>query len=196
MKDDKKSRANESPVIYIDTCIARDLMKSRNRDSIHLLEVIREKKLRCITSVFLIMELLDIEKDDRFFIKKMGLNYEIDKINRLKYDKDLNREDFDNIFKYFSNFFSETYKFIKIVNLSEEGWNWAFRISHYSNLSAPDSVHLATALDKCNILVTNDDSFIKNAKIFLKQENLKSKKFEICKPSDVIKILSKMNFKI
>ncbi len=83
----------------------------------------------------------------------------------------MNASDLNNISLKIQNHL-ETYKFIAFANINDIGWNMASEISRSSNLSAPDSIHLATALGSgSNILVTSDTFLIKEGNALIKNHN-------------------------
>jgi len=146
--------------IYLDTNIIRDCLKRRNLQSIRLMEIIRERKIECKTSIFTVMELIDTEKDDEFFSNSLKKGEEISKILRRKGERNLKSDNLNDIWTDISTLLV-TYKFIEFVNLVNEGWATAFDICRMSNLDADDSIHLASAVGSgCNILLTSD-SFLK-----------------------------------
>ena len=189
------------PNIYIDTNICRDCIKGRDKETIHLMGLIRDNKWKCFTSVFTAMEFTDTEKDAIFFNKKIRLGWDINKILRLRQQKDISREDLKEAENVVKSFFDE-YKFIEFVNIEDvnleenEAWNLALKISSSSNLSAPDVIHLVTAWQsKCDIIITSDEFFIKEGNEILKKEKVWNK-LRVCKPEDVKNTLSKLGFKI
>ena len=193
-KRKRKDDRTKIPNVYIDTNICRDCIRRRNKDSIHLMEIIRDKKWGCTTSIFTIMELVDVEKDDIFFTKKITRGWEINHILRQRYDKDLNREDFDEVTKRIRNFF-ENYNFIELVTLTNEGWDLALDISSHSNLFAPDVIHLATAWQaKCNVIITSDEQFLKESKKILKRRRV-WRKLRICKPNQIKETLKELGIR-
>jgi predicted nucleic acid-binding protein len=183
------------PSIYVDTNICRDCIKNRNYDSIDLLCIIRERGWECITSIFTLMESLDNEKDDSFFHKKVRLGWEVNKINRERYHKDLNKEDLEECGDRVKCFF-RSYNFIEPRTLTDEGWDFALDLSTKSNLSAADVIHFAVALfSKCNLIVTSDEEFIKHSTTLLKEFGLWNHT-RVCRPKDAIKTLKKMKYKV
>lgn len=56
------------PHLYLDTSILIDVFRNRRTASTRLLEEARQKNWRISTSQFAVMELLDVEQDDRFFL--------------------------------------------------------------------------------------------------------------------------------
>jgi len=188
------------PIIYIDTNIGRDYTERRDIDSVYFLETIRDKKWNCISSVFLIMELSDIEKDKIFFNNKViKKNWDVDHFLRERRKKDLREEDFNDLDGYV-DIFLRSLKFISFYDSSEKGWNLALHLSTHSNLSATDLIHLATAFSlDSDIFVTRDEYLIKEGNKIIKNKsllaNLKIKPLKICRPKEAISILNRMGFK-
>jgi len=176
------------PTIYLDTNICRDCIKNRSKtskDSIHLLGIIKDRKWKCITSAFTIMELYDIEKDDLFFDKKRRLGLDINRILQQRRHKDLSTSDLKEVNERISDFFEE-HNFIKFHALEESGWDTAKSFSQFSNISAADSIHLAVAWGSgCNVLVTSDQDFINETTSLAKSEGHWNE-MRICKPDQAI----------
>jgi len=155
------------PHIYLDANVIVDIIQGYRKASIHMIEEIKEENWFCSTSAFSYMEVLDIMQDNRFIYDKVSQGYPLKKIMRMRYDKDLSEETLDNIFDQFENKFLIPYKSMNLFDLTDHGWEIAVGICSASNISAPDSIHLATALEAgCDLLVTSDESFRKNASIF------------------------------
>lgn len=148
--------------LYLDTNILRDYLENRNAKSLELIELARQSNWECVTSVFTMMELSDLQKDTIFFHKTViAKKWDVDKFLRERKQKNLTEDDYNNLDEYL-NTTSIRLPFIKFVNLSEEGWGVARYIASHSPLSAVDSIHLATAYTaESEVLVTNDNLFIK-----------------------------------
>jgi predicted nucleic acid-binding protein len=154
--------------VYIDTNVVRDCIKRRKDCSISLLKSIRQRKIECVTSVFTLLELWNLEKEDDFFFKKLRQGVELNVIVSNRRQKDLNVVELNEVNDLLDKFFRE-YDFIKQVQLMPEGWQFAFDIARTTNIEPGDILHLATALgEKCDLLVTRDGSFIKEARRFLR----------------------------
>ena len=166
------------PIIYLDTNICRDCIRNRSKtahESIYLMQIIKNKKWNCITSAFTLMELYDIEKDDLFFNKKLRQGWDINKIIRSRNHKDLNQFDMNEIEDKIRIFYKE-YPVNFHVLEGVEGWTLANEICASTNLSAPDSIHLAVAIGStCHVLVTSDQEFINEGRKFLQQTNRENK---------------------
>ena len=160
--------------IYVDTNFILDCTEGRNDKSIALILKIKEKGWRCVTSAFTIMEIADIKKDEAFIWKKLQKKWELKKILRERYKKDLNNDDFEEISNYLQNKILNAYPYIETINLTPEGWALALQISRESNVATGDAIHLAsTWSSQCNYLITSDGPFIKNAETVLKKLDFK-----------------------
>lgn len=154
--------------IYIDTNIIRDCIRRRKDSSITLLKEIRERKVECITSIFTLIELWNLEKQELFFFKKIRKHIELNAIISSRNQLDLNESELNDINDDLDKFFRE-YNFITTVQLAPEGWQFAFNIARTTNIQPGDILHLATALgERCDTLISGDDSFINEAKKFVR----------------------------
>ena len=183
----------KKPSIYIDTVIARDWTHKRNVDAIDLLNQIKNKKIKCLISVFGLMELVDIEQEDLFLHKKAFIEKEnLDTIFSRRKSRDLKSEELDKSEKYIQDFLANYKKIVGLVDLTEEGWSLALSLGAGSNLNATDVLHLSTAWqNKCNIIITRDEFFIKEATRILKKEKVWSN-FKVCSPRKALQLLRKV----
>lgn len=171
--------------IYIDTNVIRDCIKRRKDYSISLMKSIREHKFECITSIFALLELWNIEKEEDFFFKKVRRGIELNTILRSRRQKDLNVSELNEVNDRLNGFFEE-YDFIGKVQLMEEGWRFAFDIARTTNIEPGDILHLATALcERCNLLITGDGPFIMEAKRFVRNNEFS---LEIINPQEAEKL--------
>jgi len=177
LKKQRKSRA-----FYIDTNIVLDYITGRNTQTISVLEKIKSKGWRCISSSFLTMEAADYKKDSLFFVDKaIEKKWEMRKIMRETYNKDLGRGDFEKIFNWFVEFLNK-YKNLVLYDFltTNNDWFLAQNISFNSNLNAPDVVHLTSAIfgatrGYCQVLMTNDKFFTTEANKIIESRRLKGK---------------------
>lgn len=176
-KKTKRSRA-----FYIDTNVALDYITARNREAILVLDNIKANGWKCISSSFLAMELADYKKDSLFVIEKaIEKKWEMRKILRETYKKDLKRGDFEKVFEWFNDFRQE-YKNIELYDFLKDSndWQLAQEISFNSNLNSPDTIHLISAIlgaigGYCQIMITNDQQFIKEAERIIDDYKVSSK---------------------
>jgi len=83
----------------------------------------------------------------------------------------LNESDLNEINEELDRFFVE-YNQITTVQLAQEGWNFAFAIARTTSIGPADILQLATALgEKCDVLISNDSYFSKEAKKFVSANN-------------------------
>jgi len=155
--------------VYIDTNVIRDCIKRRRDYSISLMRAMRQRQIECITSIFTLLELWRVEKEEDFFFKMVRQGYDLnDILSRRKY-KNLNDSELNEINERLDRFFRE-YDCVHPVQLIGEGWQFALDIARTTNIEPQDIIHLATALgERCNLLITGDDSFRKQAAKFIKR---------------------------
>lgn len=192
----KSIKIIDKPSIYIDTCIARDVTERRSHreSSIDLLTRIKREGWTCKMSVFGLAELVDIEQESLFVNKRYFLEkWTLDDIISSRRNRNLDKEDLGKSFKYISQF-KDNYSFIELVGLSDDGWSLAVVVACQSNLHASDVIHLASAWQEdCDLLVTDDEFFISEAKRYIEREGIWST-FRICKPEDYYSSLKDMGF--
>lgn len=175
------------PHIYLDTPILIDVLRDRRTASLRLLEEARQKMWRISTSQFAVMEVLDIEQDDRFFILEVTKGQTVASVLRDRYKRKVPEAERKSIEKKVKDFLEVRYPFIQYFHLSAKGFDRASGLCADTNISAPDCLHLATALDaKCDILVTTDDHFLEEAREYI----------EACKPEHVRDALSRLGFQV
>lgn len=179
------SPATVVPHMYLDTPILIDVLRDRRTASLRLLEEARQKMWRISTSQFAVMELLDVEQDDRFFILEVTKRRTVAGVLRDRYKRKLPEGERKSIEKKVKSFLDVRYPFIQYFHLTAEGFNRASGLCANTNISAPDCLHLATALEAgCDILVTTDDHFLDEAKDYI----------EACQPEHIHEALVRLRF--
>ena len=175
-----QKRKRKAKSFYIDTNIALDYATNRNMQTVLVLERIKEKGWRCVSSTFLAMEMADYKKEDLFIERARSKKWEFRKILREKNNKELKSVDFENTVDWFEDF-KKQYKKIEMYDFLQDKdiWKLAQEISFNSNLSAPDVIHLTSAIwgavgDYCDIFVTNDNLLYDEAKRLIEQYKVKS----------------------
>jgi len=175
------------PHIYLDTPILIDVLRNRRTASLRLLEESRQKGWRISTSQFAVMELLDVEQDDRFFVLEVTKGRPVASVLRERYKRKLPETERKATEKKVKDFLDVRYPFIQYFQLTEEGFNRAIGLCASTNISAPDCLHLATALEaRCDVLVTTDDLFLEEAKGYV----------ETCEPEHIHDVLGQLGFEI
>jgi predicted nucleic acid-binding protein len=177
----KKDEITGEEAFYIDTNIALDYITGRNPEAVSVLDSLKAKGATIVSSSFLVMEAADFRKDSIYFSQKVTKeNWEIRKIVRQSYEKDLNEGDFDSVSDWIEVLTGklelELYDFL----VDTDTWELAQYISQSSNLAAPDVIHLSSAIIaaqsgidrgiilKCNVLISND-GFLKGEAAKIKQ---------------------------
>lgn len=173
------------PHIYLDTPILIDVLRNRRTASTRLMEEARQKSWRVSTSQFAVMELLDVEQDDRFFILEVTKGRTVASVLRERYKRNLDESERKGIENTVKDFLNIRYPFIQYFHLTADGFNRASGLCIKTNLSAPDCLHLTTALEaSCDILVTTDDHFLEEAKVYI----------EACTPEQLHAGLNRLGF--
>ncbi len=150
------------PHIYLDANIIVDIIQGQRRASIHMIEEIKNRKWVCSTSAFSYMEVLDIIQENKFIYEKLSDGFPLKMIMRMRANRDLSDNNLEKIFNQVKNKFFIPYDFIEFYDLTEDGWGRALGICATTNIFAPDSLHLATAIEAgCDLLVTSDEFFSK-----------------------------------
>jgi len=183
--------ATSSPIVvphlYLDTPILIDVLRNRRTASLRLLEEARQKLWRVSTSQFAVMELIDVEQDDRFFILEVTKGRTVASVLRDRYKRKLLETERKPIESKVRDFLDVRYPFIQYFHLTPEGFDRATGLCANTNISAPDCLHLATALEaRCDVLITTDDHFLEESKEYI----------EACEPEHVHDLLIRLGFQI
>ena len=94
-------KSRDKPSIYIDTCIARDVTAIRNADSIELMTRIKREGWACSISIFGLMELIGIEKEDIFIRRKHYIEKAtLDELISARRNLDLKSDEFEKCYQY------------------------------------------------------------------------------------------------
>jgi hypothetical protein len=167
----KKIRKSKS--FYIDTNVAIDYATNRSIQTVIILEKIKEKNWKCVSSTFLAMEIADYQQSYTFLSKEINKKRNLEDILRSRNNKNLNTSDFQEIEEWFGDF-NKRFKNLILYDFitNNNGWNLAKEISFNSNLCAPDVIHLTSAMlgsigGYCDILMTKDSLLRKEAEKIL-----------------------------
>jgi len=165
---------------FLDSNVILDVIERRKNESIMLLEYIREAKLFCCTSSFAHAELVDIEQEFTHITNMLGKRFTLNEILRARKQKRLILEQRENAIDRVKDFFKQ-YR-IETWELDEKGWSTVIEVLRDLNVKAPDSIHVATALESgCTFFVTNDEELGKEVK----------KKIKWVKPSQALDMLKR-----
>lgn len=153
------------PHLYLDTNILLDFLHSRYEPSIALLQQIRDKRWKCSTSSFALLEMYDAEQLEKFVQKLYLKGYNWSQImsrTRERRSKNLGLTDrqLQNLASELRDSMSLINDCVEFLDPHKELWDDAEYYCIYTNIGAQDALHLATALAvECNILVTRDKHF-------------------------------------
>lgn len=158
----RKKAKPKSKRIFLDSNIIIDDIKKRNRKSRELIQLIRQKKWFCTTSYLTIMEVLNREQEISYIHRKISEGWGLNRIMKERGSRDLEDEVLKRIYDKTTGEFEISYKFIGIYYLEKDSWDKTIRLFGYTNISVPDCIQVATAIQAgCNIFVTNDKFLIK-----------------------------------
>jgi predicted nucleic acid-binding protein len=184
----KETRRNDSPEeyrVYIDTNILQGAISGRNTQDIIFLDKAKEEKWMVNTSIYTLIELLDIAKDRKFLMKSVIDKWvDVSTFLQGRKAKNLSKDDLQDLAKVVDNYFLRN-KMIEFINIKETDWELVKKIGESSNLHSSDVLHLVTAwVGNCHVLVTHDKEFIKEGNRILRD----GKVFDNLRICDVNKV--------
>jgi len=175
-------RKNKVKGFYIDTNIAIDYITGRNPDTIGVLDLMKEKGWKIVSSSFLVMEASDVKKDYIYIINKtMEEKWDIRRVLRERDHKDLTEGDFFKLTEWIDDLKDKLNLLLYDFLVDSDTWELAQYISQNSNLFAPDAIHLSSAIiaSQGGIEIDDDqieiEAFVTNDS-FIKEEAEKIKK--------------------
>jgi hypothetical protein len=161
--------------------VAIDYATNRDIQTVLLLERIKERGWKCVSSTFLAMEMADYKQDHEFIAKEINRKRDPKDILRSLGSKNLKSSDFQEIEEWFGEF-QKRFKNLTLYDFMQDsnGWTLAKEISFNSNLSAPDVLHLASAMlgaigGYCDTLITKDGLLRKEAEKIISNKKLSGK---------------------
>lgn len=128
----------------------------------------------CSTSRFTVLEILDVEQEEKFIENLRSEGMLLSRIrgvlgNRRQLERGLKRRELDEIYIELHDVLNDEFPFITFEHpLTEELWDKAEGYCAVTNIGATDAIHLAAAKEiGCNILVTRDNDFKRIADDFI-----------------------------
>jgi len=179
MPKGRRSKATGTEAFYIDTNIALDYITGRNPEAISVLDNLKETGAIIVSSSFLAMEAADFKKDSIYFIQKaIDEKWEIRRIIRQSYEKNLKEGDFYNISDWVEELKGklklELYDFL----VDTDTWELAQYISQSSNLAAPDVIHLSSAIIAAQSGIEASKNKVIPCEVFISNEKFLKKEAE------------------
>lgn len=151
--------ARGDPTLYLDTNVLLDIIRPRRRgESRQLLETWQARSWTCMSSYFAIMEALDVEQESMWFRSMIRKGEAVDWLLRNRRRRDLTSRARGKVLgAFYKQFVAEAQDYINWLFLDDAGWEEAIRLAMQTDSSAPDCIHVATALSHgCDVLVTSD----------------------------------------
>ena len=147
MPRERKNKESGKVAFYIDTNIALDYITGRDIKTVSVLDSLKKMNFILTSSSFLVMEAADFKKDSEYIHRKIvEKKWEARKVLRQVYRKDLKYGDFCNVEDWIKELTDNLGVRIYHFLVDTETWELAQYISLYSNLSAPDVIHLSSAI--------------------------------------------------
>ena len=153
---------------YFDTTVILDLLRPQRRPQAReLLQTARSKGWTCVSSYYARMEALDVEQEHTWLRAQLRRGEHIERlifrprrVREIRRERELSRGALTRISNRFhKELVTEIEQFIRWVQLDELGWEEATTLAANTNISAPDCIHVATAIgNNCHVLVTSDEA--------------------------------------
>ena len=153
---------------YFDTTVILDLLRPKRRpQSRELLQIAQSQGWTCVSSYYARMEALAVEQEHTWLRGQLRRGEYLERLIfrsrrelEIRRGRELTRQALTRISNQFhKKLVTEIEQFIEWVALDQDGWEEATTLASRTNISAPDSIHVATALrTNCHILVTSDEA--------------------------------------
>ena len=156
--------------VFLDTNVILDYLENRDDNVRYLIEeMIRSPKVKIVTSVFNVIEVIDKEKDIVFIGKLLLKRYSFDEISKMRRNRTINNEDKnligDRINQFLGVINEESY------TLDEKGFTKAMELIQEHDLQSQDALIVATFLT-----IEGSDYFLSNDSDLIKELN----EYKIC----------------
>ncbi len=160
-----KKKQKQKPInIYLDTCVLLDfLIKERKNDiSKYVQKQLDGKKYIGIISDFSLLELKDNMYSYSDMIIKIKEGMIPSEVIQKKGECNLTLKDREKDNDEIGDFFERNKRRIKLHIINDNsGWKKAMELMDLENFSAPDSLHVASALrNKCQFILSKDKQLI------------------------------------
>ena len=193
MQKAKRENDSSKPRVYVDTNVLQGAISRRNTEDLFFLRMAKKENWNIFTSIYTLMELLDVAKDRKFLLNSLYEKWiDVSTFLSERKTKNLSQEDLANLTKEVNNFFKDN-DVIQFININEENWELVKKIGETSNMHSSDALHLVTAwVGNCQVLATNDSGFVSEGNRILAEEKA-SDKLRVCKLEDVGKLPRRIN---
>jgi len=154
------------PHLYLDTNVILDVIQERWEPSLTLIERITNEHWICSTSRFTILELLDVEQEEKFIENMRTEGYRLSRIRdylgqRRQKKFGLTSRELTDVYKQLHNVLKSKCACVNFEHpINEVIWDKADDFCSITNIGSTDVIHLASAITlECDILVTRDQDF-------------------------------------
>jgi predicted nucleic acid-binding protein len=153
------------PKPYLDTNVILNYIRKRNDDSEILMLTILRRKIKCWTSYYTILELIDKGQESSWIYKKAKDGATFDDILRKRHPRGLTKAELHDAFdvlkkKFFAPFIES--EIVAVMRPTYQAWDGILSLLQTQNFSTGDAFHVATALgSNCNVFISNDSDLVK-----------------------------------
>jgi predicted nucleic acid-binding protein len=111
------------------------------------------------------MEALDVEQESMWFRSMIRKGQHLEWLLRNRRRRELtSRARGRAVAVFYKQFVAEVQDYVEWLFLDTDGWEEAIRIAMQTDASAPDCIHVATAVSHgCDVLVTSDEPLRRTA---------------------------------
>jgi predicted nucleic acid-binding protein len=130
-----------------------------------LLEAIKRKKIRCWTSYYTILELMDREQENKWIWKRVQNGETLDDFLRHRYPRKLSEAELHAVYSEVEDKFFKPFVDTDIISVmipDDKSWDAILKLLQKSNFSIGDAFQLDAAIgSNCNIFITRDSELVK-----------------------------------
>ncbi len=160
------------PLLYLDTMIFLDLLRQRGgyESSVALLEKIRSRVYKAMTSTLAILEIHSNEQEEVYWRRQIIDNRKtVDEVRRSRIS--LNKADLANLRDKMDKEVWEGIvrsRAVEVYTPDKEIWDDAQRLMSELAISPPDAIHVASAIQQeCDLFVTKDQNLLEILEDFI-----------------------------
>jgi len=152
------------PIPYLDTNVILDFIRKRNDHSEYLLHTILRRKIKCWTSYYTILELLDRTQESQWIHRRTDEGASFDDILRKRYPRGLTKPELKASSGIIEKKFLTPFVATDIIGVKipePEGWDDILELLTKQNFSIADAFHVHAAIGSgCNVFISNDSDLV------------------------------------
>lgn len=158
--------SSSDPHLYLDTNVILDFIYSRKLSSTQLLAQIRANNWKCSTSSFAVLEMLDVQQEEKYVNNKHLKGYTLSQILHKLHERHskngLTKQQLINVYEEMHDSITQLQDCITFLYPHDSLWDDAERLLRVTNIGAVDSIHLATAIAIHSDIIVSQDSYFRS----------------------------------